>query len=315
MSTNSSIEWTDHTHNEWEGCQETGSPACDGCYAKVRNARFAGGIAVNWGPHAPRRRTSESNRKKPLKWNADHDRFFKEHGRHQRVFSASLSDWADNQVDPAWRESLFATIRATPHLDWLLLTKRAGNIASMLPRDWGTGYPNVWLGITVVNQAEADRDVPKLASIPAVCRFLSMEPLQGAVDLTPWLGDEINWVIVGGESGRQARPIHPSWAQDLRDQCLITNVPFLFKQWGEWRPSSQGYTDYEYESAKKGGWIGQDGRLHGGDTFKEIRAGDEHLLWLGKKLAGRRLDGEHWDQFPVTRQTLGNPAASTGAAI
>jgi protein gp37 len=124
MSANSKIEWTDHTFNPWEGCQKVG-PGCDNCYAEARNARFGGGQAVNWGPGAPRRRTSIANWQKPLAWNRAHAAFLAEHGRRQRVFCASLADVFDNAVDPAWRADLFQLIEATPELDWLLLTKRS----------------------------------------------------------------------------------------------------------------------------------------------------------------------------------------------
>jgi protein gp37 len=128
MSENSKIEWTDHTFNPWEGCQKV-SPGCDHCYAETRNARFAGGTAINWGPGAPRRRTSPANWRKPPQWNKTHAEFFAAHGRRQRVFCASLADVFDNAVDEQWRADLFALIRATPNLDWLLLTKRIGKRA------------------------------------------------------------------------------------------------------------------------------------------------------------------------------------------
>lgn len=189
MAENSAIEWTDHTFNPWEGCQKVG-PGCDHCYAEARNVRFAGGI--NWGPGAPRRRTSASYWAKPRAWERAAPAFHAEHGRRQRVFCASLADIFDNAVRDAWREDLAHLIQDTPSLDWLLLTKRIGNAREMLEVMFPAGVPaNVGLGATVVNQAEADRDVPKLLatsqelgiSVP----FLSMEPLLGPVDLQPWI--------------------------------------------------------------------------------------------------------------------------------
>ncbi|MCW3522077.1 phage Gp37/Gp68 family protein [Burkholderia cenocepacia] len=251
MSENSKIEWTDHTFNPWEGCQKVG-PGCDHCYAEARNARFGGGTAVNWGPGAPRRRTSAANWRKPLAWEAAHAEFFATHGRRQRVFCASLADVFDNAVDPGWREDLFALIRSTPNLDWLLLTKRIGNVPAMISIIPGWLPDNVWLGATIVNQEEADRDIPKLLAVPARMRFLSMEPLLGPVDLSAeWLAhrcdgeypfpklesehrtrmiDLLDWVIVGGESGAGARPMHPDWARSLHDQCAAACVPFFMKQ-------------------------------------------------------------------------------------
>jgi|TARA_A100001391_G_scaffold205410_1_gene205939 protein gp37 len=299
MSENSKIEWTDHTFNPWEGCQKVG-PGCDHCYAETRNARFSGGQAVNWGPGAPRRRTSAANWRKPLAWNAAHFEFFAKHGRRQRVFCASLADVFDNEVDPKWRRDLFDLIELTPNLDWLLLTKRIGNVFRMLPtHDWAT-RGNVWLGATIVNQEEANRDIPKLLAVPARVRFLSMEPLLGPVDLTrimrsspdsDWAycdnalsgfratkcggsdGPALDWVIVGGESGPGARPMHPDWVRSLRDHCEEAGVPFLFKQWGQWLPDSQNQAI-----------IGP--------------SGDTQAIRVGKKAAGRLLDGRTWGQFP-----------------
>jgi protein gp37 len=314
MSANTKIEWADHTFNPWEGCVKVG-PGCDHCYAEIRNARFGGGVAINWGPGAPRRRTSKANWQQPRKWNQE----AKALGIRYRVFCASLADVFDNAVDPQWRADLFYLIQTTPHLDWLLLTKRIGNAAEMMEeafRDWRTlepklPYPNVWLGATIVNQEEADRDIPKLLAVPARKRFLSMEPLLGPVKLPricacgcrlPWeravseamrgasalnrdqaeasvesaLG--IDWVIVGGESGHGARPMHPDWARSLRDQCDAAGVPFLFKQWGEWAPYDRGRTDSTQ--------LATPGSL------------DEPVGWFGKKVAGRMLDGRTWDGFP-----------------
>ncbi|CAN5279514.1 phage Gp37/Gp68 family protein [soil metagenome] len=180
MAENSAIEWTDHTFNPWEGCQKLG-PGCDHCFAEARNARFSGGVAANWGPGAPRRRTSDANWRKPLHWQAEAART----GIRPRVFCASLADVFDNAVHPDWRSDLFELIHRTPDLDWLLLTKRIGNVARMIWADGEmTALPaNVWLGATIINQEEADRDIPKLLAVPAKVRFLSMEPLLAPVDL------------------------------------------------------------------------------------------------------------------------------------
>ncbi|WP_046238278.1 DUF5131 family protein, partial [Delftia tsuruhatensis] len=230
MSENSKIEWTDHTFNPWEGCQKVG-PGCDHCYAETRNARFAGGQAVNWGPGAPRRRTSPVTWAVPRRWNAQADAFMVQHGRRQRVFCASLADMFDNAVDPQWRADLFTLIHQTPNLDWLLLTKRIGNVIPMMAElvhdkdqdlPWLDMMPlsNVWIGATITSQAEADRDIPKLLAVPARVRFLSMEPLLGPVSFrwASWVDrarmhserggknhldglQGIDWVIAGGESG------------------------------------------------------------------------------------------------------------------
>ena len=264
MAENSAIEWTDHTFNPWIGCTKVG-PGCEHCYAEILATSR---LAVEWGPGAPRRHTAASTWQQPRRW----DRKAAAAGSRQRVFCASLADVFDNEVPAEWRAELFALIRETPNLDWLLVTKRIGNAAKMA--EAAGGWPsNVWLGATIVNQVEADRDVPKLLAISGVrYRFLSMEPLLGPVDLkrirnaaepgrplnaltghqaiTPAGGqgvgyyfsqdDEpvpmLDWIIVGGESGPGARPMHPDWARSLRDQCASAGTPFLFKQWGEWAP-------------------------------------------------------------------------------
>lgn len=245
MAANTKISWATHTLNWWTGCEAI-SPACAGCYAAAW-AKRAG------RDFAERRLTTEANRRQALKWARNADAFFAEHGHRQRVFVNSLSDWADNRVPQEWRDSLFDMIRATPDLDYLLLTKRIGNAARMLPSDWGTGYPNVWMLATVANQEEADRDIDKLLRIPAVVRGLSIEPMLGPVDLSAWLPIEcvylsgnpwrrrtkfgepdsgISWLISGGESGPKARPSHPDWFRSLRDQCAAAGVAFFMKQMG-----------------------------------------------------------------------------------
>ena len=336
MSENSKIEWTDHTFNPWEGCQKVG-PGCDHCYAENRNARFAGGQAINWGPGAPRRRTSVSNWNLPLRWNAQAEAFQAQHGRRQRVFCASLADVFDNAVSREWRDDLAALILDTADLDWLLLTKRIGNAGAMLGEMFLDGPPaNVWLGATVVNQAEADRDLLKLLRIPASVRFLSMEPLLGPVSFEGLFAnpsniadgtnalEELDWVIVGGESGPGARPMHPDWALSLRDQCEAVGTAFMFKQWGEWRPISQmsegedralwrsrviakPHEDqsnlddiYGRVCTTESTVIHLDGSVH---HFLEPNAfplGAMTMYRVGKKAAGRQLDGRTWDETPAT---------------
>lgn len=236
MGIDTKIEWAHHTFNAWIGCTKV-SPGCDHCYAARQDAHRRW-TPDGWG--GPRRRTSAEYWKQPLKW----DRAAARKGERHRVFCSSLADVFDNQVDAAWRADLWPLIAATPHLDWLLLTKRPQNIKKMLPADWGSGYQNVWLGTTVENQAEADRRIPHLLAVPARVRFLSCEPLLGPVNLRnafivgpeggwEWWGAErhmLHWVIVGGESGPGARPMHPDWARSLRDQCATAGVPFFVKQ-------------------------------------------------------------------------------------
>lgn len=232
MAETSNISWTDASFNAWLGCSHV-SPGCDHCYAEVSTP--ARTMKIIWGPHEKRVRTSQSNWSLPLRWHNAHDKFFQKNGRKRRVFCASLSDVFDNQVEVSWRDDLWTLIKNTPQLDWLILTKRVGNVRSMLPSDWGNGYSNVWLGISVVNQDEANRDIPKLLQLPAKLRWISMEPLLDMVSLSnTWLvgPNKIEWIVVGGESGKYARKMEPEWMFAIQDICGQFSVPFFFKQWG-----------------------------------------------------------------------------------
>lgn len=232
MAEGTKIEWADHTFNPWVGCTKV-SPGCDHCYAEARmDTRLN---VVSWGAGQPRKRTKTWG--DPVRWNARHEAFFAAHGRRQRVFCASLADVFDNEVDPEWRRDLFRLIAHTKNLDWLVLTKRIGNAAQMLQEtvgsfgfDWAANpWDHVWLGATVVNRAEMLRDALKLAATPAAVRFWSVEPMLGDLGAIP-LKLMPDWVIVGGESGHHARPMHPDWARSLRDQCVDGGVPFFMKQ-------------------------------------------------------------------------------------
>ena len=229
MGENSKIEWTTHTFSPWIGCTKV-SAACDHCYAEGWAKRSG---LVEWGPHGERRRTKTWGN--PIKWNkaaAGAD-------ERPRVFCASLADVFDNHksILPEWRADLWSLIEATPNLDWLVLTKRPQNIARYVPTAWLAKCPdNVWMGTTVENQEEYDRRVPHLLGIPAAVRFLSMEPLLGPVNMGDMSG--LGWVIAGGESGPNSRPVNPDWFRSLRDQCEAAKVPFLFKQWeGKTQPA------------------------------------------------------------------------------
>lgn len=232
------ISWAHLTMNFWIGCQEV-SPACDGCYAReFVNARLnasrgkANLPPVVWGPGGARQRTGDTNRRKPMRW----EKIAAEAGVRLNVFCSSLSDWADNAVPDEWRAEMAGVIQATPHLIWMLLTKRIGNARKMLEKMFPQGVPeNVALGVTVVNQEEADRDLPKAIAVKnglGIKRlFLSMEPLLSWVDLGRYLRTgAIDLVIVGGESGRNARPMPDYWVDHLKSRCTHHRVPFHFKQ-------------------------------------------------------------------------------------
>jgi protein gp37 len=165
-------------------------------------------------------------------------------------------------------------------LDWLLLTKRPQNIADMIPWSKKSWPGNIWLGTTVENQHWAEIRLPELLQHNAKVRFLSCEPLLGAINLKPWFSKKgiagIDWVIAGGESGPYSRPMHPAWVRDLRDQCKEHGAAFHFKQWGHWVPSA----------------------LLTKQQKKVVTIGETEMVAAGKKMAGRFLDGRTWDEFP-----------------
>ena len=169
---------------------------------------------------------SAENWRKPVRWN----RIAEATGVRHRVFCGSMCDWADKNAPAGQRAKLLELIRATPALDWQLLTKRAPNIARSLPADWGAGYENVWLGVTVENRKHGLPRIEHLRRVTANVRFLSIEPLLedlGEIDLT-----DIHWVIVGGESGPKARPMKPEWVERVKHQAGEAGAAFFFKQWG-----------------------------------------------------------------------------------
>lgn len=219
MAENSKIEWTDHTFNPVIGCQSV-SPGCDHCYAEAMVNRYGW---TEWGPHGVRKRTSTAYWRKPLQWARAAA------GTRPRVFCASLADVFDNRWNPTDRTDLFALIRQTPELDWLLLTKRPQNIRKMLPDDWGNGYPNVWLGTTCEDQLRYDLRWPVLRDVPASVRFISYEPAIGSLRLHE-KGLHPDWLICGGESGPGARFMEPDWARAIMADCLHAGVNFFMKQ-------------------------------------------------------------------------------------
>lgn len=198
--------------------------------------------------------------------------------------------------------------------------------AKPLPDVWP--LPNVWLGVSVENQDAADERIPLLLQVPACVRWLSCEPLLGPISFrwTPYAhqasgqtpGDyldqhgrvnhlealrKLNWVVVGGESGRAARPMHPEWARAIRSQCEEAEVPFFFKQWGEYVPHAQSGLDLNacYDHSGRGGWVELDGSFSLGEEARPADvASSAHVFRLGKQLAGRLLDGQEHNAYPIT---------------
>lgn len=317
MARATGIEWCDHTWSPWIGCTRI-SAACDHCYAATYGHRF--GVEFETG--APRRRTSAEYWKQPLRWN----RQAAAAGQPATVFP-SLCDPFDSEVDPAWLGDMLALFEPLKALRLLLLTKRPH-----LAAKYFAGRPapdNVALGATVEDQKMADLRIPQLLSIGARWKFLSCEPLLGLVDLfdIPWPegrptfpetddisdgrsslhiveGTRIDWVIAGGESGPKARPSHPDWFRELRDQCRAAGVPFFFKQWGEHGPGPKFTADLSSRERYRGEiqTLQQPGKpdvMLCIPTRDDDRLGPPLTLYrYGKKLAGAALDGREWREMP-----------------
>jgi protein gp37 len=208
MSDRTSIGWTDATWNPWHGCTKV-SPGCAHCYMFRDKTRY--------GQNPELVVRSKTTFNDPLKWREP-----------KRVFTCSWSDWFHEAAD-AWRAEAWDIIRRTPHLTYQILTKRPERIQGNLPWGmYGDPWPNVWLGTSVENQRFAYR-ARVISTIPAAVRFVSAEPLLGPVSLP--LGG-IHWVIAGGESGPDCRPMREEWARSLRDQCAEYGVAFFLKQLG-----------------------------------------------------------------------------------
>lgn len=229
MAENTQIEWTDRTFNPWTGCTKV-TPGCDNCYAEGWSKRSG---HVKWGKN-PRKRTTEAYWKAPYVWQREAPQFEAQYGRRQRIFCASLADVFDNQVDPSWRQDLFELIKATPNLDWQLLTKRPQNIKKMLPSDWGAGgWPNVWLGFTAEDQVRFDQRKRVMSEVPAAVWFISYEPAIGSLHISDH-DPKPNWLIIGGESGPNSRPMRPEWVDSILRDCSKLGIAPFFKQWGQY---------------------------------------------------------------------------------
>lgn len=335
MGERSSIEWTDHTFNPWWGCQRV-SPACQHCYAEAFAKRT--GHDVWGGANSDRRFFGDAHWREPLRWD---DRAAKA-GRPALVFCASMADVFEDRRDlDEHRARLWELVAETPNLIWLLLTKRPECVLELVPDGWRRStslvagnmtvhhpsrWPgNVWLGTTVEDQRRSDERIPHLVEIPAPVRFLSCEPLLGPVDLGVWLHVDgacslectwcatppIGWVIAGGESGNGARPMHPDWARSLRDQTAAADVPFLFKQWGDWIPYEPDpqppFWDSQHGDMIDGHTLPadlSDGGIHRGWTADIGDVDDGPAVWnrVGKKSAGRLLDQVEHTAFPPEAQ-------------
>lgn len=324
MSDRSSIEWTDATwnpiraeiaavrggragvHKGWH-CVKV-SPGCANCYAERMNLR------LGTGERYTKNATTEAVLDEevlcaPLRWK-----------KPRMIFVCSMTDLFGVWVRNAWIDEVFAIMALCPQHTFQVLTKRAArmrayvenpishhNMEYIVERRWfnhdgrTVSYkrflPNVWLGVSCEDQERANERIPELIQTPAAVRWVSCEPLLERIQFkdVPGLntltkGPQLDWVVVGGESGRGARPMHPLWVQSLRDQCKGAGVPFFFKQWGEWLPTEQFGGKEFYLKTKT---VGQ---------YEEafFRSGSAALsaYKCGKKRAGRYLDGEIHDGMP-----------------
>lgn len=311
MSDKTGIEWTDATWNPVTGCTKV-SAGCDHCYAETIAHRFTGSKAYPNGFQVTLR---PERLDQPLRWK-----------RPRRIFVNSMADLFHDDVPDEYIAQVFAVMAAAPHHTFQVLTKRHARMRSLLnsdgfldavtEADGREGYcataglttytwplPNVWLGVSTENQKWANIRIPALLDIPAAVRFISAEPLLGPIDLDaiPVRGPDLDWVIVGGESGPGARPMHPDWARSLRDQCTAAGVPFLFKQWGEYAPGRIT----SHPKFGGGGYFDDGGSVVGGNFALSLPSvhdfGDGVGAYrIGKKRAGRELDGRTWDQYPAT---------------
>lgn len=322
MSDKTKIEWTDATWNPIRGCSRV-SEGCRNCYAETVAHRFSGegqpyeGLIAKGGQWNGVIKLVEHMLDQPLRWQ-----------RPRRIFVNSMSDLFHEGMPDEWIDKIFAVMALCPRHTFQILTKRPERmleyfsdaerglkINRFLPASVSYDEPlkNVWLGVSVEDQKTADERIPLLLQTPAAVRWISAEPLLGDISLrfqqdhcdlcggTGFLArfpkgkcfnckgkgkiwitgrssrlcySHIDWVVVGGESGKNARPMHPDWARSLRDQCQQANVPFLFKQWGEFAPN----------------WFN--------DADGEKIADSEWMDRMGKKAAGRMLDGRLWDEYP-----------------
>lgn len=243
MGDTSNIEWTEATWNPWHGCHRI-SPSCDHCYMFAEKKQYG-----HDGDMVVRSKTKFND---PLKWART--------GKMPKLcFTCSWSDWFINEADP-WRPDAWGIIHATPEINYQILTKRAGRILSHLPPDWGPGYPNCWLGVSVEAPEQLSR-IAMLRAAPAHIRFVSFEPV--LADIGPVNLEGIHWAIIGGESGHHARSMNLQWARNLVAQCRAQNVKVFMKQLGAKpvsdhteRQTAQHFNEYDglvhIETGRKG---------------------------------------------------------------
>jgi protein gp37 len=293
-----SIEWTDFTWNPVTGCHKI-SPGCKNCYAETITTRFAS----TWGVNSFRDVITHPERleepgKNAKKWAG------------KKVFVCSMSDLFHEDVSDFFILQVMQAIQQLPNTIFQIPTKRPERALEWFNQTKSVRIQldNLWIGVSCEDQITANERIPYLLKIPAKVRFLSCEPLLGPIELRKvdqyknfWLDGyaecpSIDWVIVGGESGHQARPMHPDWARSLRDQCRSARVPFFFKQWGEWIDNQNMPRELINIDYKKS--------VFGNGYFQTD-------MWkAGKSKTGNLLDGVQHLNFPTPREE--NYGASFG---
>lgn len=244
MAKNSGIEWTDHTFNPWWGCVRV-SEGCVHCYAETFSKRTGNDV---WGVDKPRRFFKDKHWDEPLKWNAEAEK----NGKPAFVFCASMADWLEDRPDLTEpRARLCKLVENTPHLIWLLLTKRIENAYRLTPPNWhfgsnSDGAPrNAWFGVTTEDQASYDKRIHKLIDLKPTLNvskiWLSIEPQISPIDLR---GLKVDWAIVGGESGAGHRPFDIEWARSLKKQCGEIGIAYFLKQLGGFPDKRHDITEF-----------------------------------------------------------------------
>ncbi len=319
MADKTGIEWTDATWNPVTGCAKV-SHGCKHCYAEREWPRMTKLVPAYAGREFTDVRTHEDRLTQPMRWK-----------RPRMIFVNSMSDLFHQDVPFDFIDSVFFAMELSPQHVFQVLTKRPDRMREYMKSrfSYRDPLPNVWLGVSVEDQAAADERILLLLQTPAAVRWISAEPLLGPVRLsglfglitddedvridalngnfvtsryqeepTP-LGARLDWVVVGGESGPKARPMHPQWARDLRDQCAAAGVPFLFKQWGEW--GNDGRIPMLVSIHEQSHFLTLDGKQWTGPS-QSCPKGTAAMLRIGKKSAGRLLDGVQHDGYPVGAQ-------------
>ena len=290
MGDRTGIEWTDATWNPVTGCSKV-SQGCKHCYAERLFPLAYGRQRIESDGVSRQREFTDvvlhyDRLDRPLHWK-----------RPQRIFVNSMSDLFHEAVPFEFICKVIAVAIQSPRHTFQILTKRPDRMLEWSRRhererhSWPA--PNVQLGVSCEDQATADERIRLLLQTPAVVRFVSAEPLLGPIDLRiqnqkSKIQNRVDWLIAGGESGPQARPMQPDWVRSLRDQCVAAGVPFFFKQWGEWAPQSAIVDDGSPFA-----------HTYLCNSSVEICERGERIYRVGKKRTVAMLDGREWKEFPA----------------